>query len=113
MAEIEEQILGDDDKQALTPVATLMKMIITALVDHPDNVEIREFSGQLSTVIEVESAASDLGKLVGRHGRTADALRTLLVGFGGKASRRFILELIEPTNHDRGRFGGGRRPSGD
>ena len=85
-----------DTTQALTPVATMMKMVIMALVDKPEFVQVREFAGQMSTVIEVESHPTDLGKLVGRQGRTADALRTLLVGFGGKANRRFILELVEP-----------------
>ena len=89
-------MIAEKQNQAMSPVATLMKMVIISLVDEPGQVSITEITGHASTVIEVRTAPRDLGKLVGRRGRTADALRTLLIGLSGKARRRFLLELIEP-----------------
>jgi len=73
----------------------LVERIVKALVDHPEQVEITEVQGHTAHVIEVNVAKSDRGKVVGRRGATADALRTLLKAASGKQGKRFILEIIE------------------
>ncbi len=83
------------------PIADLIRRIVKALVDHPEQAEVTAIVGRMSTVIEVRTAPGDMGKLVGRHGRTADAIRTLLVAFGGRYKRRFLLEIIDPREQAR------------
>ena len=73
----------------------LVEQIVRALVDHPDQVEVSEVSGQHAHIIEVDVAKEDRGKIVGRRGATADALRTLLKAASGKQGKRYILEIIE------------------
>ena len=73
----------------------LVERIVLALVDHPDEVEVTEVQGHHAHVIEVNVAKDDRGKIVGRRGATADALRTLLKAASGKQGKRFILEIIE------------------
>jgi len=73
----------------------LVEQIVRALVDHPDKVEVTEVQGHHAHVIEVNVAKEDRGKVVGRRGATADALRTLLKAASGKHGKRFILEIIE------------------
>ncbi|MFM7204472.1 MAG: KH domain-containing protein [Myxococcota bacterium] len=79
----------------LTPVVELVKLMVQALVDFPERIEVNAIEGHMSTVIEVRTGPGDMGKLVGKQGRTADALRTLLIAFGGRYKRRFILEIID------------------
>lgn len=91
----------ESTEQELTPIVNLVKMIVMALVDFPDRIEVSAIEGQMSTVIEVRTGPGDMGKLVGKQGRTADALRTLLVAFGGRYKRRFILEIIDSRERER------------
>jgi hypothetical protein len=86
--------------QELTPIVHLVKMIVQALVDYPEKIEVTAIEGHMSTVIEVRTGPGDMGKLVGKQGRTADALRTLLVAFGGRYKRRFILEIIDSRERE-------------
>lgn len=73
-----------------------VEMIVRALVDEREAVDVREIERNPTTVIiEVRVAESDMGKLIGRQGRTVRALRTLLHAASIKANRRFILEIVE------------------
>lgn len=76
-------------------VGTLVDLLVRSLVDRPDEVLLTEIQGTQATVIEVKVAKTDHGKLVGRRGRTADAIRDLLVTYGGKRNRRYMLEILE------------------
>jgi predicted RNA-binding protein YlqC (UPF0109 family) len=73
----------------------LVEEIAKALVDLPDEVSVREVTGEQVTVLELKVAPSDLGKVIGKQGRTARSIRTLLGAAGMKLSRRFTLEILE------------------
>ena len=73
----------------------LVEMIVKALVDQPDQVEISEVKGSHAHVIELKVAKEDLGKVIGKSGAHASAIRTLLAAASGKENRRYILEIIE------------------
>jgi predicted RNA-binding protein YlqC (UPF0109 family) len=69
--------------------------IAKALVDNPDEVHVTEVEGEQTTVLELRVAQSDLGKVIGKQGRTARAIRTLLGAAGMKLRKRFVLEILE------------------
>ncbi|HTS78103.1 MAG TPA: KH domain-containing protein [Bryobacteraceae bacterium] len=73
----------------------LVTEIAKALVDIPDEVTVREVEGEQVTVLELRVAPSDLGKVIGKQGRTARSIRTLLGAAGMKLNRRFTLEILE------------------
>jgi predicted RNA-binding protein YlqC (UPF0109 family) len=73
----------------------LVEMIAKALVDSPDEVAVNEVAGEQTTVLELKVAQSDLGKVIGKQGRTARAMRTLLGAAGMKLRKRFVLEILE------------------
>ena len=73
----------------------LVAEIAKALVDSPDEVSVREVSGEQVTVLELRVAPTDLGKVIGKQGRTARSIRTLLGAAGMKLNRRFTLEILE------------------
>ena len=73
----------------------LVEDIAKALVDLPDEVSVREVQGEQVTVLELRVAASDLGTVIGKPGRTARSIRTLLGAAGMKLNRRFTLEILE------------------
>jgi len=73
----------------------LVEEIAKALVDLPDEVVVREVQGEQTTVLELRVAPSDLGKVIGKQGRTARSVRTLLGAVGTKLNRRFTLEILE------------------
>lgn len=73
----------------------LVEEIAKALVDIPDQVSVREVEGEQVTVLELKVAPSDLGKVIGKQGRTARSIRTLLGAAGMKLNRRFTLEILE------------------
>ncbi len=83
------------EEKALSDVGTLLNALIRALVDRPDEVFVSEIEGSQATVIEVKVAKPDHGKLIGKKGRTANAIRELLVDLGGKRHRRYVLEILE------------------
>ena len=83
------------EMKELSDIGTLMKTLVRALVDRPDDVVVNEIEGTQATVLEVRVAKPDHGKLVGRKGRTANAIRELLADFGGKRNRRYMLEILE------------------
>jgi predicted RNA-binding protein YlqC (UPF0109 family) len=76
-------------------VKDLVTEIARALVDIPDEVTVREVQGEQVTVLELRVAPSDLGKVIGKQGRTARSIRTLLGAAGMKLNRRFTLEILE------------------
>ena len=69
--------------------------IAKALVDSPEEVVVREVAGEQVTVLELRVAPTDLGKVIGKQGRTARSIRTLLGAAGMKMNRRFTLEILE------------------
>jgi predicted RNA-binding protein YlqC (UPF0109 family) len=73
----------------------LIEDIAKALVDIPDEVSVREVAGEQVTVLELKVAQSDLGKVIGKQGRTARSIRTILGAAGMKLNRRFTLEILE------------------
>jgi hypothetical protein len=74
----------------------IVEKIVRALVDDAEAVEVREVErGNSTSIIEVRVAETDMGKLIGRQGRTVRALRSLMHAAGIKKNRRFILEIIE------------------
>ena len=72
-----------------------MEFIAKTLVDHPEGVEVRSIAGSQGTILELRVNSQDLGKVIGRQGRTAKAVRTLLSAAGTKAHKRFTLEILE------------------
>jgi predicted RNA-binding protein YlqC (UPF0109 family) len=76
-------------------VKDLVVDIAKALVDSPDEVDVKEVAGEQVTVLELRVAPSDLGKVIGKQGRTARSIRTLLGAAGMKLNRRFTLEILE------------------
>lgn len=81
--------------EAAADVRALIEQVAKALVDKPDEVIVDQFEEDGETVLELEVAESDLGKVIGRNGRTARALRTLLSATGVRANKRLALEIIE------------------
>ncbi len=73
----------------------LIRNIAEALVDEPNQVRINEISGTNTSVIELSVAQSDIGKIIGKQGRTAQAMRTLLNAVSGKHRRRVSLEILQ------------------
>jgi predicted RNA-binding protein YlqC (UPF0109 family) len=73
----------------------LVEQMARALVDHPDEVQVRAIEGEQTTVLELRVAPGDLGKVIGRQGRTARSMRTILNAAGMKLKKRFALEILE------------------
>ena len=73
----------------------LVEAIAKALVDHPEQVQVRAVDGEQVTVFELRVHPEDLGKVIGRQGRTAKSMRTILGAAGMKLNRRFTLEILE------------------
>ena len=73
----------------------LIAYIAKALVDHPEAVEVSEVEGEQTSVIELKVAKDDLGKVIGKQGRTARSMRTILSAASTKVRKRSVLEIIE------------------
>jgi hypothetical protein len=73
----------------------LVEAIAKALVDNPDQVSVRAVEGEQVTVLELRVHPSDLGKVIGKQGRTARSIRTILNAGGMKLKKRFTLEILE------------------
>ncbi|MBW2091195.1 MAG: KH domain-containing protein [Deltaproteobacteria bacterium] len=73
----------------------LIKYIAQSLVDNPDQVEVSEIIGEQTSVLELRVAKEDLGKVIGKQGRTARAMRTILSAASTKLKKRSVLEIIE------------------
>lgn len=73
----------------------LISYIAQALVDHPEQVAVEEVEGNQTSVLELKVAKEDLGKVIGKQGRTARAMRTILSAASAKIKKRTVLEIIE------------------
>ena len=73
----------------------LVESIAKALVDHPDEVQVKSIENAQGTILELRVKQEDLGKVIGRQGRTAKAVRTLLGAAGVKTHKRYTLEILE------------------
>ena len=73
----------------------LIGYIAKALVDQPEKVMVTEIEGSNTNVLELSVAKSDMGKIIGKQGRTAMAIRTILSAASGKLRKRYILEIVE------------------
>jgi predicted RNA-binding protein YlqC (UPF0109 family) len=73
----------------------LIRYIAQALVDYPDQVEVSEVEGEQTSVLELKVAKEDLGKIIGKQGRTARSIRTILSAASAKIKKRTVLEIIE------------------
>ena len=73
----------------------LVEVMAKALVDFPDQVNVSEIEGEQTTVIELKVAKADLGKIIGKEGRTARSLRTILAAVSTKLRKRSVLEILE------------------
>jgi len=73
----------------------MIEQIARSLVDNPEQVEVSEVQGEQTTVLELRVAPDDLGKVIGKQGRTARAMRTLLAAAGMKHHKRAVLEILE------------------
>ncbi|MCE5311617.1 MAG: KH domain-containing protein [Nitrospiraceae bacterium] len=73
----------------------LIEMMARSLVDKPDDVRVAEVEGEKTTVYELRVAQGDLGKVIGKQGKTARAMRTILGAAGTKVGKRCVLEILE------------------
>ena len=73
----------------------LILVMAKALVDKPDEVEIREIEGDVTTILELTVAKDDLGKVIGKQGKTAHAMRAILNATATKLKKRAVLEIVE------------------
>jgi len=73
----------------------LILVMARALVDKPDEVEINEIQGDVTTILELKVAKEDLGKVIGKQGKTAHAMRSILNATATKLKKRAVLEIVE------------------
>ena len=73
----------------------LLIQIVQALVDNPEQLQVNEIACAHTVVLELSVAESDMGKIIGKQGRTANAIRALLIAASGKAGKRYVLEIVE------------------
>ena len=73
----------------------VLELIARSLVDRPDEIEVTEVEGEKTTVLELKVATEDLGKVIGKQGRTARSIRTILASSGMKRKKRIVLDIIE------------------
>jgi len=73
----------------------LITEIVQAVVDQPEKVSVNEIGGSQTTVLELRVAKTDLGRVIGKQGRTAQAIRTILSAAAGKMRKNYALEIVE------------------
>ncbi|GAB4372389.1 MAG: KH domain-containing protein [Spirochaetales bacterium] len=73
----------------------LVAYIARALVDEPDEVEVNMIEGEKSTILELKVSPNDIGKVIGKHGRIAKAVRTILSAAATKTGKRVVLEILD------------------
>ena len=78
-----------------TNLRDLVEFMAKSLVDHPEDVEVNEVVGEQTTVVELKVAKDDLGKVIGKQGRTARSMRTILNAASTKLHKRSVLEIVE------------------
>lgn len=72
-----------------------LEVMIKHLVDKPDEVQVNEIDGERTVVYELRVGQGDMGKVIGKHGKTAKSIRTLLAAASAKAGKRAVLEILE------------------
>jgi len=78
-----------------TALTELIRAIAVELVDHPDEVDVVEIPGENNTVIELRVAKDDIGKVIGKEGRTAQSMRTILTAASQKLGKRAHLDIVD------------------
>lgn len=73
----------------------LIEYLARALVSHPDAVEVKETEGDTASILELKVAKEDLGRIIGKQGRTAKSIRTIVNAAASRANRKVVLEIIE------------------
>jgi len=73
----------------------IVEFMVKSLVDYPDQVDVKEVIGEQTTVVELKVAKQDLGKVIGKQGKTARAMRTILTAASAKMNKRSVLEIVE------------------
>jgi len=73
----------------------LVTYVARALVDEPDGVEVNMIEGEKSTILELKVSQADIGKVIGKHGRIAKAIRTILSATATKTGKRIVLEILD------------------
>lgn len=73
----------------------LVTYMVKALVDDPDGVQLREVEGEKSTILELKVTKEDIGKVIGKHGRIARAIRTILNASATKSGKKVVLEILD------------------
>ena len=73
----------------------LVEYMVKSLVDHPEQGEIKEIEGEKSTILELKVTKEDIGKVIGKHGRIARAIRTILNASATKTGKRVVLEILD------------------
>jgi predicted RNA-binding protein YlqC (UPF0109 family) len=81
--------------EQLMPLKELIHAIAVELVDHPEQVQVTEIAGENNSVIELRVAKDDVGKVIGRDGRTAQSMRTILTAVSTKLGRRAHLDIVD------------------
>ena len=76
-------------------IKELVTRIVKELVEYPEEVDVSEVKSETTTVIELKVNSSDIGKVIGKQGRTAKAIRNILGAVSAKLNKRFILEIVE------------------
>jgi predicted RNA-binding protein YlqC (UPF0109 family) len=82
-------------------VKELVETLCKALVDYPDDVKVTQVDGEQTSILELRTHQSDIGKVIGKQGRTAQAIRTILAAAGMKQKRRFNLEILEYSDDNK------------
>jgi predicted RNA-binding protein YlqC (UPF0109 family) len=77
------------------PLKELIRAIAIELVDHPDQVQVTEIAGEHNSLIELRVAKEDIGKVIGKEGRTAQSMRTILTAVSTKLGRRAHLDIVD------------------
>jgi predicted RNA-binding protein YlqC (UPF0109 family) len=86
--------MASDAGQAM-PFEELIRAIAVELVDHPDEVEVTEIPGDHNSIVELRVAKDDIGKVIGKEGRTAQSMRTILTALSAKLGRRAHLDIVD------------------
>ncbi|HEY8039337.1 MAG TPA: KH domain-containing protein [Polyangiaceae bacterium] len=87
--------MASEEGGAEMPLKDLIHTIAVELVDHADEVEVTEIAGENNTVLELRVAKDDIGKVIGKEGRTAQAMRTILTAVSTKLGRRAHLDIVD------------------
>jgi predicted RNA-binding protein YlqC (UPF0109 family) len=82
-------------RQETNPMKNFLIQIVQALVDNPEQVQVNEIEATQTVVLELKVAKSDLGKVIGKQGKMANAIRCVLNAASGKAGKRYMLEIVE------------------